>query len=729
MPSHQLIRDGCADLPPMTTSTHPTPSDCAQTISVGEQTFLGCIPQFSLMNKSEFSSVIWDTVDLILVSNTHSLLGLPFICASTSFRGRVLATEPVVRFGKVLMEDILDALEQLPPSAPFDAAELSKQTKSSASSLDDLISGPQKVWHSVYSRELITATLSRIQLVAYHEPVDIFGLLTVCGSSAGFGIGSCNWTLTSPTEKIAYLSHTSLLYSHVLPFDDTIFTDADILIVGAINLLGGNQLEKMVSEFRHIVVQTLARGSHVLVPTNPCGVLFDLIETAVHAKENFKGTLLPVFPPDTTEPNVINSNSAATTQTTAHASTSQPSESTDSNHSSATSDRPMAATQGGSSLAGRVARCPIFVVSSQINASLAYANSYGEWLNPEKEALLYTADAPFPFQLLLQSGQLVRLKSLHETPGSKDLGDPHSRCISPTNTPLLLGPNTHLGDMFTSGTPSSTSPTALVDPTTMMALASASTTRGRASGLTGGVWPGSPCVIFASHPSLRFGSVVHLIRALAYGDLRPGGRNTNQAAPLKHSIILVESADYVPRSSLIASPDPSSQLLKHLITPYLGARGDDRFMTTKSPSGVTTCNLSDSATVFWLPMEARLRPEELPQLLSRGGSPKLALCVPAEMASRLPGGLLTGSRAVHFLSCGQKIRIPMLSTRMQPVRVSAQLMQHLRPICLTDQPSMPLDNKACKAPVMKGPSDPRSKPSSLSNLLPAETILTSQKPS
>ncbi|VEL19684.1 unnamed protein product [Protopolystoma xenopodis] len=44
------------------------------------------------------------------------------------------------------------------------------------------------------------------------------------------------------------------------------------------------------------------------------------------------------------------------------------------------------------------------------------------------------------------------------------------------------------------------------------------------SGLLGGIWPNSPCVIFASHPSLRFGPAVHLIRALAHGGVRgPAG--------------------------------------------------------------------------------------------------------------------------------------------------------------------------------------------------------------
>ncbi|KER23738.1 hypothetical protein T265_08429 [Opisthorchis viverrini] len=312
LPSHQLLTPGCSDLPVPThedvsvakkshaTSVPATQDDCQ--VTIGDNIYLRSKPQFCLMNKTEFASVIWDAVDVILVSNTNSILGLPFICSATNFRGRILATEPVVKFGKVLMEDLLDALEQLPPCKRYPVEQLKQDPKQPRSFLHDFLGANDRVWKEFYSRQTIKDTLDRIQLVAYHEPVDIFGLLTICSSSAGFGLGSCNWTVNSPTEKVAYISHTSLLYSHVLPFDDSLLADVDVLIMGTVNLLASTQLERTVNEFRHIVVQTLARGGHVLVPINPCGMLFDLIETAIHAKENFKGTIQPLFPREKPEP-------------------------------------------------------------------------------------------------------------------------------------------------------------------------------------------------------------------------------------------------------------------------------------------------------------------------------------------------------------------------------------------------------------------------------------------
>ncbi|KAF7248400.1 hypothetical protein EG68_11536 [Paragonimus skrjabini miyazakii] len=123
MPSHQLTSPGCSDLPPLQDSD--VAGFFTEQVSVGDHLYLNSRPQFSVMNQEEFSSVIWDTIDVILVSNAQSILGLPFICESTNFRGRILTTEPVVKFGKILMEDILDALEQLPSVQPsFDLNEL-----------------------------------------------------------------------------------------------------------------------------------------------------------------------------------------------------------------------------------------------------------------------------------------------------------------------------------------------------------------------------------------------------------------------------------------------------------------------------------------------------------------------------------------------------------------------------------------------------------------------------
>ena len=41
-------------------------------------------------------------IDLILISNTKSLIGLPFITESGQFKGQIYATEPTIEFGKLV---------------------------------------------------------------------------------------------------------------------------------------------------------------------------------------------------------------------------------------------------------------------------------------------------------------------------------------------------------------------------------------------------------------------------------------------------------------------------------------------------------------------------------------------------------------------------------------------------------------------------------------------------
>lgn len=49
---------------------------------------------------NENQEIQWEMVDAVLVSNTHSLVLLPYLTEMKDFRGKVLTTEPVLRLGK-----------------------------------------------------------------------------------------------------------------------------------------------------------------------------------------------------------------------------------------------------------------------------------------------------------------------------------------------------------------------------------------------------------------------------------------------------------------------------------------------------------------------------------------------------------------------------------------------------------------------------------------------------
>lgn len=120
-----------------------------------------------------------------------------------------------------------------------------------------------------------------------------------------------------------------------------------------------------------IVVQTLARGNHVILPTLPSGLIYHLLEAVASAKEEFDGNLLSEFDKSIS---VSVAKGAA---------------------GGGGADK--AAPKGGVSLVGKVAKCPCLFISTQAKASLAYANASGEWLATDRESALYAADSPFLF--------------------------------------------------------------------------------------------------------------------------------------------------------------------------------------------------------------------------------------------------------------------------------------------------------------------------------------------
>ncbi|CAH8861250.1 unnamed protein product [Trichobilharzia szidati] len=776
LPNHQLMSPGCSDLPEMcgTLGNSDTKEvrgendgaegeeedDSGVFTKLGGMNYMTTGFKFCMLKSSEMSSIFWETIDVILISNTRSILGLPFLFENTKFRGKIFTTEPVVKFGKILIDDLLNELEQLSESqVELNSSKKKKKTKINEfnDATDYLVNSGDYNWTKFYTRESVTKALNRVHLIAYHEPVDLFGLLTIKGLSAGYAIGSCNWIITSSSEKVAYISHTSLLYSHVLPFDDSEFGDTDILIVGTVNMYASNQLEKTVEEFRHIVVQTLARGGNVLVPTNPCGVIFDLLETALHAKENFNGNILPLFPHDhqtvvnnkCTNNGTANIQSTTTTTTGTGTSTATTLGNGQSSHhktvtsasseidlsvsyrnnssnnntnnanscsSTITTQTPISCT-GGSSSSSRVARSPVFFLSNQVHISLAYSNAYGEWLNAVKESVLYTADCPFPFQSLLQSGQLVALKSLYDSSSSKKLlSDSSSTAYSShmLTSPLLLGSgnsSSTSGNYFEqSALNSSTTGGTTTSSSTILALTSSSvrdSTMANSNSnnsssssnnvVSGGIWPNSPCLIFASHPSLRIGPAVHLMRALAYGGLRLGSRTaTTTSTPSHHSIILIESGDYVPafewNSKTLCTPETH---LRRIITPFLQP---DKLSTNctkvsqlsnNSGCGTPVLSISDTATVYWLPMEARIGANQVDQLIKRCGEPRLALILPQEVYDQ-PGNWMSNiptseqfKTKLHGIAYGQHLCLNLPDKCLQQVRVSSKLVSKIKPVYIT----------------------------------------------
>ena len=53
-----------------------------------------------LVETPEFSSIDWDSIDFIFITNYNHMLALPYVTEYTNFKGKIYATEPTVLFGR-----------------------------------------------------------------------------------------------------------------------------------------------------------------------------------------------------------------------------------------------------------------------------------------------------------------------------------------------------------------------------------------------------------------------------------------------------------------------------------------------------------------------------------------------------------------------------------------------------------------------------------------------------
>ncbi|XP_030672895.1 integrator complex subunit 9 isoform X2 [Nomascus leucogenys] len=206
--------------------------------------FVDSVPEFCL---PETELIDLSTVDVILISNYHCMMALPYITEHTGFTGTVYATEPTVQIGRLL------------PSPLKDAVEVS-------------------TWRRCYTMQEVNSALSKIQLVGYSQKIELFGAVQVTPLSSGYALGSSNWIIRSHYEKVSYVSGSSLLTTHPQPMDQASLKNSDVLVLTGLTQIPTANPDGMVGEFCSNLALTVRNGGNVLVPCYPSGVIYDLLE-------------------------------------------------------------------------------------------------------------------------------------------------------------------------------------------------------------------------------------------------------------------------------------------------------------------------------------------------------------------------------------------------------------------------------------------------------------------
>ncbi|KPJ00365.1 Integrator complex subunit 9 [Papilio xuthus] len=179
--------------------------------------FVDSIPEFCppLDKVVDFSQL-----DVVLISNYTCMMALPFITEDTGFKGQVYATEPTLQIGRFYLEELCTWL------SAAGAGLAARRWKE----LVHVLPGPlahasrPRAWRRLYGRAALARALARVRVVGYDERVPLYGALDATPVSSGFCLGSANWVLRTPHEKVASPTTcrpVALLpshYMHLLPF-------------------------------------------------------------------------------------------------------------------------------------------------------------------------------------------------------------------------------------------------------------------------------------------------------------------------------------------------------------------------------------------------------------------------------------------------------------------------------------------------------------------------------
>ncbi|XP_062567093.1 integrator complex subunit 9-like, partial [Saccostrea cucullata] len=244
-----------------------------------------CSPELGMTTLSE--------VDAILLSNHNTMLALPYITEYSGFKGTIYCTEPTLQIGRQYMEELVTYVERNPQNKKCSKWKSEGILSSLPAPLREAIR--PTAWRECYTRHDIQTCLSKVQTVGYNEKRNIFGALTITACSSGYSIGSCNWTIKSPYQKICYISGTSTLTTHPKPMDTDPLRQSDLIILSSMTKTPGYNPDQMIGEFCVNTVVTIKNGGNVLVPCYPSGMTFDLFECLSGHLDSCGLTTIPLY--------------------------------------------------------------------------------------------------------------------------------------------------------------------------------------------------------------------------------------------------------------------------------------------------------------------------------------------------------------------------------------------------------------------------------------------------
>ncbi|XP_031475428.1 uncharacterized protein LOC116247386 isoform X2 [Nymphaea colorata] len=173
---------------------------------------------------------LWDVsmIDVVLISTPAGMLGLPFLTNDKRFNAKIYATEPVLKLGQLMMDELVQMHEEFiqcyGPSNSRLAQWMSlEELNKLPTQLSDVIMGEDfrdlANWRPLYGAEDVKECCRRVKALKYAEEACYDETLIIKPLSSGLDIGASNWSIRGPDRNFTYLCGSIFGSGHAKDFD------------------------------------------------------------------------------------------------------------------------------------------------------------------------------------------------------------------------------------------------------------------------------------------------------------------------------------------------------------------------------------------------------------------------------------------------------------------------------------------------------------------------------
>lgn len=187
---------------------------------------------------AELGLVDVSSLDAVLISNPEGMLGLPFLTRSPEFSGKIYATSVTTKLGQLMMEELVSMHGQFLQTfgrsdskmplwlEPATLAALPGSVKRALVDDDGVGRGN---WHSLYSKKDVERCMSKVLCLHYEEEISIYDCLQIKPCSSGFELGASNWII-SGSICLSYFAASQLTPGPAMGLNLSSHTSSDVFL-------------------------------------------------------------------------------------------------------------------------------------------------------------------------------------------------------------------------------------------------------------------------------------------------------------------------------------------------------------------------------------------------------------------------------------------------------------------------------------------------------------------